>query len=111
MKIFQYVVIPLLGFLALSEWVRVWRGRQAWFVGLMRSTVWVLAVVTVAFPEITQWVANLFGIGRGTDVVLYLFVLCFLGSTFYLYSRTSRLQQQVTKLVRDKAIREAVHHK
>jgi hypothetical protein len=54
-----------------------------------------------------QQLATAIGIGRGADVVLYLFVLAFLATAFYFYSRTVQLQRQVTQLVRHIAIQEA----
>jgi len=51
--------------------------------------------------------ADVLGIGRGTDLVFYLFVLAFLGAAFFFYSRLVRMQRQITQLIRDNAIREA----
>jgi hypothetical protein len=76
---------------------------------LLRAVVWAVAAVAIVNPNLPQAVANLIGIGRGADLVLYLFVLAFLGVSFYFYSRYLRLQGQLTDVVRHLAIQNARH--
>ncbi len=66
-----------------------------------------LAVAAVLFPDLTTVAANRLGVGRGTDLLLYLLAL---GGTFVflvVYIRLLRLEQAVTLLVRRLAILEA----
>ena len=37
--------------------------------------LFVIAVVAILFPDLTTRVANVLGVGRGTDLLIYLFVL------------------------------------
>ena len=37
-----------------------------------------VAVVSILFPQWLTWLANLIGVGRGTDLLLYALVLAFL---------------------------------
>jgi len=39
------------------------------------------AVVAIAFPELVNGLANLVGVGRGTDLVLYVLVVVFIGNS------------------------------
>jgi hypothetical protein len=107
MTLFQWIALLFLGTLLLWECVNLWRGPMSkgfWFV---RSLVWVGAAVTIADPGLMQDLAAAIGIGRGTDVVLYFFVLAFLGTSFYLYARQVQMQRRVTLLVRHIALHEA----
>jgi len=52
-------------------------------------------------------IATAVGIQRGTDLLLYVFVLGFLALTFYVYSRYVKLQRELTEVVRHVAVREA----
>jgi hypothetical protein len=64
-------------------------------------------VVFVLFPRFSSWIAQLFGIGRGADLVFYLFILF---SLFHLVNTTShqnKIERQITLLVRHCAIMEA----
>jgi hypothetical protein len=63
--------------------------------------------VTVADPSPLYATANLLGIGRAADVVLYLTALGGLWVTFYLYTRCLRLEREITALTRHLAIRDA----
>jgi hypothetical protein len=72
-----------------------------------RCCVWFAAAMAIAYPSLVQDIASAIGIGRGADVVLYLFVLLSIGLSFLFYSRYVYLQRQVTELVRHIALSEA----
>jgi len=101
---FQIVALSSLAALVLWEVARL---RSAGFSGgswLVRIGVWLAAAAAVAQPQLLQQLANLLGIGRGTDVLLYLLVFAFFGTSFFLYARTIVLQRQLTQLVRRYAL-------
>jgi small membrane protein len=107
MNTFQWVACPLLGLAVVGELLRV---RSAWsrpLPWLLRIAVWLAALVAIANPLLVTRFANAIGIGRGADVVLYLFVLAFLTVSFFLYSNQTRLQRQISKLVTHLAVHEA----
>lgn len=66
--------------------------------------VFALGSVAVIFPDVVTRVAQAVGVGRGTDLVLYLLVvvsaLVWLGT----YKRLSRFDDQLTQLARAHAI-------
>jgi small membrane protein len=57
-------------------------------------------IVLVIYPDLASWIANRLGIGRGTDLLLYLFVVLGLFFAVTITSEIKRLQRQVTELVR-----------
>ncbi len=61
----------------------------------------------VLFPSISNRVAHLMGVGRGADLILYLFVLCFLVAFVALYARIRGLEQTIVQLIRQNAINAA----
>ena len=69
-------------------------------------TVFALALIGVFKPELTTIAAQKLGIGRGTDAVIYASILLI----FYLIFRTNvlleNLRHDLTKLVRDLAIKD-----
>jgi len=74
---------------------------------LLASFFVVLAVLAVLFPDLTTVAAHRLGVGRGTDLLLYLLAI---GGTFVfllIYIRLLRLEQAVTTLVRSLAILES----
>ncbi|MBX3087589.1 MAG: DUF2304 domain-containing protein [Cryobacterium sp.] len=60
----------------------------------------VAAASSVFFPQAWTWLANLIGIGRGADLLLYLLVLTFLGFVATSYRRFRQLENNVTELGR-----------
>ncbi len=108
MTAFQWVTVPVFALLFLMEVARLLFRRPLFRADrLLRAAVWLLAGLAIWNPGLTVWAARLAGVDRGTDLVLYLFVLAFLGVSFYFYSRSVRLERQLTDLVRHIAISEA----
>ena len=109
LNLFQWLTLPVV--IGVLLWELFGRRRRADSPGfrLIRCVVWIAAAVTIANPAIIQRLATAIGIGRGVDVIVYLFALLFLASTFYFYSQKVLLQRQITQLVRHLAIREARH--
>ncbi len=58
----------------------------------------------VLFPDYTQMLAELAGVGRGVDLFLYLFAVLTLFGLLVLYSKLSKTESSITELVRDLAI-------
>ncbi len=104
---FQWIAVPLLGLLCLLDLRRVLQRRSFRFDRLLRCLTWLAAAIAIADPELTVAIAHAVGIARGTDLVLYVFVLVFLAVAFHLYARTVRLERQMTDLVRHIAVSEA----
>lgn len=67
----------------------------------------VAAIASVLFPQWLSWLANLVGVGRGTDLLLYALVVVFLVFVFTQYRRNLAMQRQLTLLARKLAIMEA----
>lgn len=67
----------------------------------------IAAASSVFFPQAWTWVANLVGIGRGADLLLYLLVLIFLGFAATTYRRFRQLDVELTTLARQLALMNA----
>lgn len=68
-----------------------------------------LAVVAVMFPPLLTQVARWVGVGRGADLLLYGLTMTFLGFVAASYRRMRQMEQQLTVLARELALREAEH--
>lgn len=66
-----------------------------------------LAVVAVLFPRVLTQVAQAVGVGRGADLLLYGLTITFLGYVAASYRRMRVLEQHLTTLARELALREA----
>lgn len=66
-----------------------------------------LAVVAVLYPSVVSTVAKLVGVGRGTDLMLYILIIVFLSSLASNYKQHARLQREVTLLARELTLLQA----
>lgn len=64
--------------------------------------------VFVLFPGLTTWIANVFGIGRGTDFLFYTFALFVLYALSMIYLRLREQDRKMTIIVRTLALQSAI---
>jgi hypothetical protein len=108
MNVFQTLSLSVVLGALLVEAVRTARARRMTAAGLIRGLTWAAAAVAIRFPGLVQASAVRLGIHRGTDLVLYVFVMTCLFVWFYLYARYRTVQRQVTELIRRHAIEHAL---
>jgi len=69
--------------------------------------VFALGILTVIFPEITLKLAELVGVERGTDLVLYALVVVFVGNSIFTAAKFRHHERDLTRLARMIALSEA----
>ena len=69
----------------------------------------VLAAAAILFPRLLTHFAQVLGVGRGADLLLYGLTVVFLGYVAASYRRMRQMEQQVTTLARELALRASVH--
>lgn len=69
--------------------------------------VWIAAIVVVIVPSTSFFFANLLGIQRGADFVVYVSIVVLFYLLFRLYVKIDGTEQNVTKLVKELAIKKA----
>ena len=103
-KLLLLAAIVVVGLLA-------FRGsRKALHKVLWRAYV-VLVVVaaglSVRFPDLLTSLAQLVGVGRGADLLLYVLVVTFMLVSVVLFRRLNELERRYTQLARTIAVRDA----
>lgn len=68
--------------------------------------VWSTLLGVVFFPVIVSEIALFLGIGRGTDVILYVSIGVLFYLVFRLYVKLEESQRQITLLVREISLKE-----
>jgi small membrane protein len=89
-------------------------GGIALMVGVQRETSRVMRVLVLAViglgcvfvwaPQETNVIAEALGVGRGADLVLYLWVVITLGLILVLYLKVLRMSRRLTQLTRAMAL-------
>ena len=104
MNTFQIVFVPLSLALAFWAFLRMRSGHTPKRAGLFWMLLWLLGALLIAVPGSTTVIANLLGIGRGSDLVFYLAILAGLWAGLYFYRRCLRLEAMLTALMRREAL-------
>src|SRR4051794_5270713 len=102
MKSIQIILIAL-SILAAIMGSIAFRSKLAY--RLLAAFFFFLAVGFVMFPNSTSEIAQFLGVGRGTDLLLYLTIFAGVHSCLLLYMRTRRVERKLTALVRELALR------
>lgn len=67
---------------------------------------WFMVGLLVLFPDLTSYVANFVGVGRGVDLVLYLSILILFYLMFRSLAKLDKVEKDVTKVVRAVALKD-----
>ena len=106
MNVFQWIACGALAAAIVRDFLPR-RANLSWKFRVSRSIVWLAAIVAVTNPnEVTRF-ANVLGVGRGADIILYMVTLAFLSVSFFFYAQQLRLRRELSKLAGYIAIRNA----
>lgn len=76
---------------------------------LLATGLLAVSCLSVLFPDVVTAVAQLVGVGRGTDLVLYVLVVVSAVTWLGMYRRVSDLEARLTLLVRSQALSTPLH--
>ncbi len=103
-----FLIVAALGLLVVLLRSRTSARTRAW-KKLILIALTAVAVASILRPELTQRAANVVGVGRGTDLLLYLLTAVFLYVVVGFYLRFRDVERQLTVLARQLALDEAGH--
>lgn len=107
-RTFIIQLLLVLGIVVIIGWLFMKRGAKQLAVRrLLIIAFAVFALIAVLFPALLTYVANLVGVGRGADLLLYATVLVLLGFLALQEARTKAAEKRTTYLARRLAIDEA----
>lgn len=105
--IFKIALIVFAFFATLRTWHQYTAQKvtRQWF--MLWAVLWLIVIAVAVAPQTTDVVANIAGIGRGADFLIYIAIVFLLYGQFRMMVRTKRLHEQQTALVRRIAIERA----
>lgn len=77
---------------------------------LNRLLLLVAMLVTIFFvikPAVSTRIANWLGVGRGTDLIVYITIVILIFVLLLMYSKIKKLEEMVTTLLREKTLHES----
>lgn len=83
------------------------RLRSKVFYRLFVIAVAITGILFVLFPDFTNVLAHHLGVGRGTDLILYLAASIFFVVLVIIYSRIRKIEEQQTRIIRELALQNA----
>jgi hypothetical protein len=104
----MWIQIALLLALAATTaltWYRASKQAIRPFEAVGWTVVWVAAAAVICLPSIASFFADLVGIGRGVDLVVYISVFVLFLLVFHLHVVHDRIEKSITELVRYDALR------
>lgn len=104
------ILISIFVLFALARTFRQWRQRRLSIVwALVWILFWVAVVGMVFLPNTTQVFADVLGVGRGADLVIYISLVALFYLQFKLFTKIESVEQEISRLVREVALKEASH--
>ncbi|HEY1816691.1 MAG TPA: DUF2304 domain-containing protein [Kofleriaceae bacterium] len=96
----------LLGLASIGWFVFLKRNRLPFHIVVVFALLGV-AGAAVLFPDMTQDVANVVGVGRGADLVTYVSIVAIMFVLIHYYTKFVELQRKLTEMTREVAIMRA----
>jgi len=107
MTAFQWIALTALAAAIVSEFVPRRHRTLSAPLRALRVAVLAAAGAAIARPDDVTRIAQLVGIGRGADIVLYVLALAFVGLSFYFYAQQVRLRRDLSALASHIALKDA----
>ena len=100
------VIVTLFIVFALSRAVFRFKDRQINSLELVFwCLLWIAVGVVLFMPQVTNPIARFLNVGRGIDVPVYLSIVLLFYLVFRLYVKLDNQNQNITKLVREVAMK------
>lgn len=102
--IFQLIFLVFSLLVIASIWKKTQKGEVTVRGAVWWTLFWIFADVAVLWPDMTTRIANRFGIGRGSDFVLYIALALMFFFLFRFQIKLERMNRDITNVVRREAL-------
>ena len=100
--IIQYIATGIIVIVLVQFLIKVIKDRTQLFKLLFWGVFWGITLVFIWLPTNTiDKVGQLFGVGRGIDVLVYLSIIFLFYYIFRQREKINKLEKEITKLVRE----------
>jgi len=97
----QYIATGIIVIILIQLLIQVLKDRAQLFKLLFWGIFWGIALIFIWLPTNTiDKVGQLFGVGRGIDVLVYLSIIFLFYYIFKQNEKINKLEKEITKLVR-----------
>lgn len=103
MKLIQFILICAL-LILLRLYLQNFK-RSGLRFRILLTVFFLVGIAFVVFPDTTTQLAQFLGVGRGTDLLLYVSIIGAYVAFLWLYAQIRRIQEALNEVVRELAIR------
>ncbi len=104
MEPIQIIVIIISIFAISRVLLQVRKNVVAIDSALFWVVIWLIVISIVIYPNTINNLADIVGVGRGVDVIIYLSIIFLFYMIYRMYVRMENLEREITKLVREIAL-------
>lgn len=69
------------------------------------SLLWLAMIIVVLIPGKTTYLANILGMGRGFDAMIFIGIIALFYAVYRLYIKSNETEQEITQIIRQMALR------
>ena len=102
----QYILACIILFAALRTYLQYKQRHLAAIELFFWFLFWSTSLFVVFRPEATTVLADLVGVGRGADLVIYISLIVLFYTIFRMFIRIRALQHDLSKIITELAIRD-----
>ena len=104
MMLIQIILFTIILLAFLLTWRRARQQAISRAAAIIWSLVWIGGAAVIWRPEVASTLARFVGIGRGVDLIVYGSIIMLLILVFQLHVAHTRLENELTQLVRQQAL-------
>ncbi|HME87540.1 MAG TPA: DUF2304 family protein [Candidatus Nanoarchaeia archaeon] len=104
MEIIQVLLIAFVLFALSRAYLRYKEGQIKTGEFAFWIIIWVTAIIAISVPRTVGVLSQTFGIGRPADLIVYVAVTLLFYLIFRMYVALDRVEEKITKVVREVAI-------
>lgn len=105
LSLFQFLFLIFILLAIVNVFRRQRDGSLSGRGAIFWAFIWLAAGIVVLYPNSSALLAQVFGIGRGADLVVYVSLATMFFIVFRLHLKVESIRREVTKVVRTEAIK------
>lgn len=104
---YRILVVAIVAAAMYGTWTRYKDGRFSPRKFIFWSFIWLGVLLFGLVPQLSTSITRLVGIGRGADLFFFFSIIAMMYLLFLMHGRVQKLQEEITALTRQQALREA----
>ncbi|MFH0928698.1 MAG: DUF2304 family protein [bacterium] len=102
--VIQFLLVAIFALILIVTWRRFQEKNLSLPEALVWSLVWVGGILVAIDPELTNRLAQILGVGRGADAIVYLSLVVIFWLLFRIFVKIEKLERHLTELVQHEAL-------